>query len=394
MAAKGSRLEEDVRAYFDVQGCFALRSVAYRYEEDDITDVDVWVYRRELPDTRIRAIVDVKNKRSPKTYERILWVRGLQSALKCDRAFVATTSTNPKVAAFGRLHNIGVLPKRSIAQNKRPDSDRMTWEEFVDRMSRYMQHKQDGDWVKRIRDSKSAVVSLDGFPAFNKVMVEFKFFGERLSTREYHREQAFRGMSLTAAVACIALDNALIQVAHRDERTRYRTIADGVTYGEMEGGRMLNNIQSVLDVIQEGVENGRVIARRAGDVISKQFETIRADIIAEYFAKEQRAENLVKVARELEALAHAREVQSRQGLSVEAKAVLGVFADFVEVERSVIVNPNRFEGRRTSGCLEENVRPQESAGRADEANVEQGVLFDSERGKSEDGAGRARRLRR
>ena len=45
-ATKGAVLEELVRAYFARQGFFVLRSVPYRFDGEDVTDLDVWLYSR------------------------------------------------------------------------------------------------------------------------------------------------------------------------------------------------------------------------------------------------------------------------------------------------------------------------------------------------------------
>ena len=108
---KGPALEELVRAYFARQGFFALRSVPLQYEENDVTDLDVWLYARQSATTRVRAIVDVKNKKSPKAFERVLWVKGLQTVMKCDRAIVATTDSSPSLLRFAQSQNIAVLSK-------------------------------------------------------------------------------------------------------------------------------------------------------------------------------------------------------------------------------------------------------------------------------------------
>jgi hypothetical protein len=38
-----------------------------------------------------------------------------------------------------------------------------------------------------------------------------------------------------------------------------------------------------------GMENGRVVARQANDALAAMFESVRADIVVEYFGKEHNA---------------------------------------------------------------------------------------------------------
>jgi hypothetical protein len=217
-ARKGVDLEELVRAYFALQGFFTLRSILLRYEDEEVTDIDVWAYGRQSARTRTRTLVDVKDKRSPKAFERILWARGMQLALGCDRAVVATTEGNPKIVRFAQQQNIALLRKGFLERlrDKIHISDRLTLEQFLDNIRSYPDHKQDGDWIRRLSDAKSALISLQGYHAFNKAMAEFRFFADRAQTRPRHKEQAIRGAYFTAALGCVALDAALERVLYED----------------------------------------------------------------------------------------------------------------------------------------------------------------------------------
>jgi hypothetical protein len=345
MARKGSDLEELVRAYFSRQGFFALRGTSYWFEDEEVTDIDVWLYGRQSASVRTRTIVDVKDKRSPKAFERILWARGMQLALGCDRAVVATTDGGIKIAKFAHKQKVALLTKNFLnrLQQKLETGDRMTLEQFIGNIKQYNEHKRDGDWLRRISDAKSALISLQGYPAFNKAISGFSFFAQRAEIRPRHKEQALRGAYLTAALACIALDSALERVVYDDQASRYSAIIAGVTYGDSGDARVQSNIRTVLDVIAEGMENGRVISRQAKGALEKMFESVRADIIAEYFTKEHNAGALVAVAKELDDRAHSVDPAKIQTLSIEAKSVLGVFADFVQVKRTVLLNSGMLE---------------------------------------------------
>jgi hypothetical protein len=52
MARTGAGLEELVRAYFARQGFFALRGVSHRFEEEEVTDIDAWLYGRQSASVR------------------------------------------------------------------------------------------------------------------------------------------------------------------------------------------------------------------------------------------------------------------------------------------------------------------------------------------------------
>jgi len=340
MARSGAGLEELVRAYFARQGFFALRGVSYRFEDEEVTDIDAWLYGRQSASLRTRSIVDIKDKRSPKAFERILWARGMQLALGCDRAIVATTDNGPKIVKFAHQQRVALLTKDFLErlQTQLGQNERLTLEEFLANFRANENQKQDGDWIKRISDAKSALISLPGYPAFNKAIGVFAFFAEKAHTRPQFREQALRGAFLSAALACIALDTALEKVVYEDQSQRFAAIANGVTYGDAGDSRVQNSIKTVLDVISSGLENGRVLARQAADALSRMFQGVRADIIAEHFCKEANAAVLFKVARELDDHAHSQDPSKIQAVSVEAKSIIGVFADFVQAKRTVLLN--------------------------------------------------------
>lgn len=341
MAKKGSGLEELVRAYFAKQGYLAVRGAPYRYEDDEVTDIDVWLYGRLNASLRSKAIVDVKDKRSPKAYERILWARGMQLALGCDRAIVATTDINPRVVRYAQSQKVSLLTRQFLQRLEKgmTTSDRLSMEDFFSNIQRFPNHRQDGDWIKRVLDAKSAVVSLPPFPAFNKACMSFRFFGDRCSTRPQFREQAIRGAFVSASLACVALDMALERVVYEDAATRYETISAGVAYGDSGESKTQNSIKMVLSVVADGMENGRAVARQVKDAIERQIINLRGDVVAEYFSREHNAAPLFNVAKELDNAAHATTPEKLTDLSVDARSVIGIFADFTHVNRTDLFRP-------------------------------------------------------
>ncbi len=115
-------------------------------------------------------------------------------------------------------------------------------------------------------------------------------------------------------------------------------IEKGVTYGDSGDGKVTSSIGFVLDVISNGMPNGRVTASQVEGALDKLFESVRADIIAEHFSKEHNASGLFMVAKELDERAHSAQGGKIQDLSIDAKSVLGVFADFVGAKRAALFN--------------------------------------------------------
>jgi restriction endonuclease len=336
---KGARLEEIVRAYFAKQGFFAMRSVPLRYGQHDVSDVDIWLYARQSATIRTRVVVDVKNKKSPRALERVLWTKGLQTLTNADRAIVVTTDNAPQIAKFGFEQKVTVITKIFLdrLQKTFPGEDRISLEDFLARVRQYGAQKTDGDWIRRLEDAKSSLISLPGFQAFNRAMTNFAFFAERIESRPHYAEQALRCALMCASIACIALDSALERVVFEELPDRYRAIAEGATYGDSGDQRVQKGIDNVLALIEESMENGRVVARQAKEQLQKRFRAVRADIVAEFFSREHNAGQLFPIARELEAFAHQRSAPQTSSLSADSRAVLGVLSDFVQVRRQVIV---------------------------------------------------------
>ena len=76
---KGGAAEEALRLYFQQLGAFVVRGVKVRAGKDHVTDIDLWVYTRASVHARHVAIVDIKNKKRAKGYERLIWLKGLQA---------------------------------------------------------------------------------------------------------------------------------------------------------------------------------------------------------------------------------------------------------------------------------------------------------------------------
>ena len=263
--------------------------------------------------------------------------------MRCDRAVVATTEVSTTLTRFAQTQNITVLSKNFLEKLaiKLNTDERISLEEFIEGVQRYEANKQDGDWLKILGDAKSAVASMAGFPAFNRAMFAFRFFGERVEVRVQHREAALRCALLSAALACIALDAGLERFVFGDVDQRFNGIIDGVLYGDSGDGKVRTSIFSALEVVAEGLPNGKAIAAQAQDQFNRRLQEVRADIIAEFFMREHNAQHLFNVARELEFAAHTCGDPTQFQLSLEAKSILGVFADFSGIKRFAISPPQQ-----------------------------------------------------
>jgi len=115
-AGKGPELEEALKAYFWRAGYFVVRGVPYRVGDDDVTDIDLWLYERPAALTRRRLIVDAKNKQRPKSAERIIWSNGLRDALQVDGAIVATTDQRDSARRLAKHVGVTLLDGDAVTK--------------------------------------------------------------------------------------------------------------------------------------------------------------------------------------------------------------------------------------------------------------------------------------
>lgn len=335
---KGELLEEAVREYFFQEGYYALRSLALKSQGHSVTDVDVWLYRR-VGTARVRSVVDVKSKKSPRAFERVLWVSGLKSVLGVERGIVATTDGSDAANRFASEHGIHLITRSSVATTAVLDAlkDRMALEDFSDLIRSYDAQKLDGDWLDRIQEARSSLISANPFQAFNRAAIQLKFFADRIMTRPQQAEIAVRCAWNLASVCCIALDMALQPVEFSSDEDRTGHLFRGVVYGEINTGRTINTLNRVLTLVASTIENGEVIKRQVTKNLEAQFEELRADVIADFFSQKARASELFEVARLLDTMAFARAMPSPGSFPTAAKSILGVLSDFIAVPRPVLM---------------------------------------------------------
>lgn len=71
--------------------------------------------------------------------------------------------------------------------------------------------------------------------------------------------------------------------------------------------------------------------------LSEQAAGVKADLLAEFFAKSGTHSALFDAARELEAAAFALRVAPPSAMSTFAQSVLGVLADFFNIDRKRVI---------------------------------------------------------
>lgn len=324
--SKGELMEELIRNYFLNSGYYVVRGVKYRYEGNDITDVDLYLYGRSSSITRQRINVDIKNKKSPQAFERILWANGVRELLGFDSCIVATTDQRPVIHKFGQLHKTIILDGAFISKmrsNSYPN--RLTEEEITSRFSNHKSYKTFGnkDWRFIYEESKSKLLSEQDFAGFNSSLSYLAYFIEKIITDSQKREDATRMTYLIISHLLITIDFILKDVSFLDTVDREKKLSDGFKFGNL--GK-----DGVDKIISMAVQ---ISGNKSANSFLKSLESIPTDILKDFFSKNENTKNLFNWAREFERIGFNREFVNPENIEIPLKGVLSLLLDFFGIER-------------------------------------------------------------
>lgn len=338
---KGERLEEILRAYFSELGYFVVRNVPFNYAGFGVTDIDLWLYARTSSLARHRAIVDIKNKRTPQAIERIFWICGLQKALSVEQAIVATTDKRPAVRDFGHEMDVTVLDGLFTSRLKhkyQEPRDRLSEEDFVDLISRDTLGKLDGDWKGRYEDGKARFAGGLSFDCCNRWLEHGRFFTEQIVARSQKKEAACRLLYSFAAFLCIGVDFVLKELAFSEIVQKRKLLSEGFTYGSGGVRGTENLLDTAAVLVEQFAPDGQHIGRLVRERVKDEFASLPSNILSEYFGKMETARNVFKMACALERYAMSRTFQPYQKLEPELQGLIGMLLDYWDIERTKLIN--------------------------------------------------------
>lgn len=345
---KGLELEEVLKEYFWQAGYFAVRGVPYRLDDEDVTDVDVWLYERPAALSRRRLIVDAKNKIKPKAAERLIWARGLQSALNVDGAIVASTDKRPSSHRLAKSVGVTLLDGGAINKlagaPKLQLSDQHSSEDYDSLFKAVDTARKSADWRSAMLAARSSLLTNFGIQSANMALRVAGFFGEQAVMATPKSEQAqvaLRGFYSSCAYAAIGLDFVLADLAFQSHEDRRAALISGVRYGHTNAREALTPVRAAIGLVRQHVSNGGSIAAQVERGFDQQAARVPAEIIAEYVARLSNTDALYIVARELERNAFKIDIAHFDALSAEARSLLGVILDFHGISREKIATAAR-----------------------------------------------------
>lgn len=327
--AKGELMEELIRNYFLNLGYYVVRSVKYRYEGNDITDVDLFLYDRSSSITRQRINVDIKNKKTPQVFERILWANGLKGLLGFDSCIVATTDKRPVIHKFGQLHKTIILDGAFLAKvrlNAHPNL-RLTEEEITSKFAKHKSYKtfENKDWRHIYEESKSRLLTEQDFSGFNSELTYLDYFIEKIVTDSQKREDATRMAYLIISHLLITIDFIIKDISFLENPDREKKLSDGFKFGNL-GKEGIDKIISIAVQISNN---------KSANSFLKSLDSIRVSILRDFFSKYENTKNLFNWAKEFERIGFNREFINPENIDTQLKGFILLLLDCFGIDRKI-----------------------------------------------------------
>ncbi|PTR12828.1 MULTISPECIES: hypothetical protein [unclassified Novosphingobium] len=338
---KGFETEEIVRSYFLGAGFFVVRGVKLRHGDDELTDIDLWLYERSATLARRRIIIDIKDNAQPKAAERLFFVKGLAELIQVEATGIATSDTRRSLRELARKHNVLWIDNADLQRLK--SSQRLTVSErMTDEDLNVLISKVDNSRIsKNVRDVFAAVKSavadrfgpscantaLDGAQYFSRKCVES--YPSSLAAQVFTRLTYF-----CCAIAAAALDFASGESALRPHQERLKNLTDVIRFGEDPKGTA-EKLKWAEAAVRDFAPNGMALAEVIRNRLNDALRSVPAENLAEISAKMANSDRLFNAARDLEQAAFAMKCPGFDDLTVDAKSFVGAVLDFVSTDRMV-----------------------------------------------------------
>jgi hypothetical protein len=333
---KGGRAEEGLAAHFRGMGFFALRGLPFRHDEEEITDVDVWLYERGAGAERRRFIVDAKNKARPKLVERLFWTSGARDALGIDGAYVASAGIREATRRLAKRLRISVVDLQTVTIDETAIAQRLTREELSRLVGDADRNRDSKKWRNHLHDTLAALLTSFGGSSANVALRSASYFADQVLTATMASptcQLATRAFYLSVSAVAIGLDYVVAQTAYQAADRQLQEVEDTVRYGS-DHAETKRRLDLALEVTRQYLANGAAQANQLREKIASETEAFRADVIAEVALKMGRAGSLFDAAIDLEMAAHRRQLPAYSSLSVEARSFCGAVMDFFELDRA------------------------------------------------------------
>ncbi len=336
---KGALAEECLGRYFRSLGSFVLRGVPVREGQETVTDIDLWVYTRPTAHSRHVAIVDIKNRRRGKAFERAVWVKGLQFALGADEAIIASRGVKDTAHRFSDRLDIRVISSSvfdAIIKRYSDAEHRLTTEQLNEVWKTITIDKL--NLRARIETVKSELTRGIGFRAFNIWLDE----GARLLRLATEREPEAGPITRSAYFCCalIAIGADYLGMRHSlsDTSARREFFRQGMLFGHSDSNATQTYLDFAENMVNEFLDVSGSSAAQIRTGFSKSLETLPIEGLVEFFSRAQSSSELFRAAVALEDACHSTAVPCPRDLrSLEAKVVIGLISDYSGLSRKDVL---------------------------------------------------------
>lgn len=339
---KGAVLEEVLRAYFLRAGFFVIRGVPFRFADEDLTDVDLWLYERPTGSFRRVQICDIKYKQRPKAVERIFWTHGLADALGVDGAYVATTDKRKSLRSVAEKLDLQIIDGTDIQRIQNSLStlypDRISDEQLIQELQ-----VVDKEFRNRaLQEARFDILSSlsEGFGAPSVVRALEVFCRLSSATVSYHpNSRAARATGrlsyLAAAIACESLDYVSIGAAFRAMEERRELIVNAVRFGALSNENGQQSLKLAIALVEKYAPGGKGAATAVKEGIKRDLEHIPAEIVADQAVRLLKSDQLFMTGREFEMACYHVSLPPFDSLGLSAKSMLGALLDYAGIDREL-----------------------------------------------------------
>lgn len=337
---KGAALEEVLRAYFLRAGFFVIRGVPFRFADEDLTDVDLWLYDRPTGTSRRVQVCDIKYKQRPKAVERIFWTSGLAEALDVDGAYVVTTDKRKSLRSVAQKLDLHLIDGNDIQRIQNSQAvlytDRIGDEQLIHELRSVDKEFRS----KNLQDARMDILSAlsEGFGAPSAVRA-LEGFGRlaAATVSSYPKSSAARAAGrltyLAAAIACASLDYVSVGAAFRTLDERRDLILNAIRLGALSDEDAQQTLRLALALVEKYAPGGKGTAAAVETALKKELERIPAEIVADQAVRLLKGNHLFLVGLELEMAAYHSNLPPFDNLSVQAKSMVGALLDYAGLDR-------------------------------------------------------------
>jgi hypothetical protein len=332
---KGGAAEEALRLYFQQLGAFVVRGVKVRAGKDHVTDIDLWVYTRASVHARHIAIVDIKNKKRAKGYERLIWLKGLQAAVGADEAIVATTASKEDLAPFATRMGLKLLSSqvfKAVMARYAGARDRLASED-IEKMWRSVR-LEGGETLAARMETNLVEIGLGlSFTALNIWIDE----AAKLLVHSHDHERVpaaiARAVMLCASLVAIAADYVGKSTAFGDAESRRAYFREGLVFGNAADGSASRYLEFAERVATDYLDKTGAAAATIRSGFQRAVENLPVGPFIDFFSRPAAGRELMDAAIQLEAAAFAQAAPNFAGLPPEAKTIIGLLIDYAGLDR-------------------------------------------------------------